>query len=58
MSKLFSGKHILDQLVQYKKIKKIVLETSNSDELNIDGELKGHSPFELEVNKKAIKIIN
>ena len=58
MSKLFSGKHILDQLVQYKKIQKIVLDTSKSDELNIDGELKGHSPFELEVNKKAIKIIN
>ena len=58
MSKLFSGNHIYDELVYYKKIKKIVLETNKAEDLNVDGELKGSSPFELEINKRAITIIN
>ena len=58
MSKLFSGNHIYDDLVNYKKIKKIILETNKAEDLNVDGELKGSSPFELEINKRAITIIN
>ena len=58
MSKLFSGRHIYDNLVKYKKIKKIILDTNKAEDLNVDGELKGSSPFELEINKKAITIIN
>ena len=58
MSKLFSGRHILDDAVQYKHIKKIILETDQVHDLNIDGEMKGSSPFSLEVKKKVVKIIN
>jgi len=58
MSKLFSGRHISDDAVQYKHIKKIILETDQVQDLNIDGEMKGSSPFSLEVNKKVVKIIN
>ena len=58
MSKLFSGNHIYDELVYYKKIKKIVLETNKAEDLNVDGEIKGSSPFKLDINKKAITIIN
>ena len=51
-------KRSLKNTVKYKKIKKIILETNKAEDLNVDGELKGSSPFELEINKKAITIIN
>ena len=41
MSKFFSGNNIYDNLVYYKKIKKIILETNKAEDLNVDGELKG-----------------
>jgi len=58
MSKLFSGKHIYDDIVEYSHISKFKLKTNITSQLNIDGEIKGSAPFELTVIPNAIEIIN
>tara|TARA_B110000263_G_C15241891_1_gene479769 strand:+ start:237 stop:1139 length:903 start_codon:yes stop_codon:yes gene_type:complete len=58
MSKLFSGQHIYDDIVEYSHISKFKLKTNIKSQLNIDGEIKGSTPFKLTVIPNAIKIIN
>ena len=58
MSKLFNGTHIENDMVEYIQIKKIILEPMNITKLNIDGEIKGTTPFELSVMHNEIEIIN
>ena len=58
MSKLFNGTHIENDIVEYIQIKKIVLEPKNITKLNVDGEIKGLTPFELNVMHNEIEIIN
>ena len=57
MSKLFSGKHIYDDIVEYVQLSKFELKTYVTSQLNIDGEIKGSAPFELSVIPQAIEII-
>ena len=57
MSKLFSGKHIYDDIVEYVQLSKFELKTHVTSQLNIDGEIKGSAPFELSVIPQAIEII-
>ena len=58
MSKLFSGKHIYDDIVEYVQLSKFELKTHIISQLNIDGEIKGSAPFKLSIIPKAIQIIN
>jgi len=58
MSKLFSGKHIYDDIVEYVQLSKFELKTHVTSQLNIDGEIKGSAPFKLSIIPKAIQIIN
>ena len=58
MSKLFSGKHIYDDIVEYVQLSKFELKTHTISQLNIDGEIKGSAPFKLSIIPKAIQIIN
>ena len=58
MNKLFSGNHIHDSIVEYRYISKIEINSKNSSQLNIDGEIKGSAPFKLSVIPEAIQIIN
>ena len=58
MSKLFNGTYIENDLVEYIQIKKIVLESKNITKLNVDGEIKGITPFELSVMHNEIELIN
>ena len=58
MSKLFSGQHIYDDIVEYGHISKFKLKTNVTSQLNVDGEIKGSAPFELTVIPQAIEIIN
>ena len=58
MSKLFSGKHIYDDIVDYVQLSKFELKTHTISQLNIDGEIKGSAPFKLSIIPKAIQIIN
>ena len=58
MSKLFNGTHIENDIVEYIQIKKIELKPKNITKLNIDGEIKGLTPFKLTVMPNQIEIIN
>jgi len=57
MPKLFTGKHINDNIVEYMHISKIKLQPNKVSKLNIDGEIKGRTPFELTVIPNEIEII-
>ena len=56
MPKLFTGQHIDDTDVQYTQVKEIKFTSKNKNALNIDGEIKGTSPFKLEIISEAIEI--
>ena len=56
MPKLFSGEHIKDHNVTYKQVRKIIFNSKNKNKLNIDGEIKGMSPFKLEIIPQALEI--
>ena len=58
MPKLFTGKHINDNTVKYIHVSKIKLQPNKISKLNIDGEIKGTTPFELTVMPNEIEIIN
>tara|TARA_Y100001970_G_scaffold37959_1_gene46882 strand:+ start:14025 stop:14915 length:891 start_codon:yes stop_codon:yes gene_type:complete len=58
LPKLFEGTHINEPEVKSFKSKKIKLISKNRDQLNIDGEMVGESPFEVEVLEKEIEIFN
>ena len=58
MPKLFTGKHINDNAVEYIHVSKIKLQPNKVSKLNIDGEIKGSTPFELTVIPNEIEIIN
>ena len=56
MPKLFTGEHINDNSVEYIHVSKVELKPNKLSQLNIDGEIKGTSPFKLEIISKAIEI--
>ena len=58
MPKLFTGKHINDNAVEYIHVSRIKLQPNKVSKLNIDGEIKGITPFELTVIPNEIEIIN
>ena len=57
MPKLFTGEHINDNTVDYIYISKMKLEPNKLSNLNIDGEIKGETPFEINVIPSQIEII-
>ena len=58
LPKLFKGTHIDDPEVEYIQTEKFSLHTNNKELLNIDGELKGHTPIEVKIIPNAIEIFN
>ena len=57
MPKLFTGEHINDNIVEYIHVSKVELKPNKISQLNIDGEIKGKTPFELTVIPNQIEII-
>ena len=53
---LFKGEHINSPYVKYKQVKKIVLEPKNNEILNIDGEIMGSTPIQVNVIPKAFEM--
>ena len=49
LPKLFTGKHILSEYVEYVKAKTIQLYPENNEILNIDGEIKSKTPVSISV---------
>ena len=56
-SKLFSGKHINNSLVEYKQVDRFSIIPDVQSKLNIDGELIGNSPVHVEVKKKRVNVL-
>ncbi len=57
MPKLFTGEHINNNIVKYINISKIELKPNKKSQLNIDGEIKGETPFKLIVIPNEIEVI-
>ena len=56
--KLFSGKHIDNDKVIYEQAEHFTLKPTNDEILNIDGEIIGRTPIEIEIINKGIKLLN
>ena len=56
LPKLFNGTHINEPEVKYIQCKEFNLISEGNDQLNIDGEMIGESPFESKVLEKEIDI--
>ncbi len=53
--KVFDGSHVDDPVVEYHQVKKYSLIPQEDDILNLDGELKGSTPFDVEVLSAAFR---
>ena len=54
---VFSGKHIHSPILQYIQTDYFKVETAQNYLLNIDGEVKGNTPFEVIVHKQKLKVL-
>ena len=55
--KIFSGKHIADPIVEYRQVKKFSIYPEEKNTLNIDGEMLGTTPVNVEVLEKEIEVL-
>jgi len=56
LPKLFDGTHIDEPEIKYFQCKKFLLDSKTNDNLNIDGEMIGTSPFSINILKQQIEI--
>ena len=55
--KVFSGKHIGDPIIEYHQVKSFSIIPKEKNILNIDGEIIGSTPIEVEVVPSAIEVL-
>jgi YegS/Rv2252/BmrU family lipid kinase len=55
--KIFDGSHLALPYVEYHQVASFRIETNSADPLNLDGELKGLSPVDVQVVPAAIQIL-
>tara|TARA_B100000686_G_scaffold164947_1_gene172616 strand:- start:14254 stop:15126 length:873 start_codon:yes stop_codon:yes gene_type:complete len=55
--KLFSGKHIIDQIVDYRQVKEFTVMPIDDCPITIDGEILGRTPIHVRVIEKALKVL-
>lgn len=55
-SKIFSGKHIDDPLIEYHQVKRFSIYPKEKSILNVDGQLTGSTPVDVEVMNKVVDI--
>ena len=55
--KVFSGEHIDDPIVEYHQVKKFSIIPQAQDKLNIDGEIIGSTPVNVEVLQSAVEVL-
>jgi YegS/Rv2252/BmrU family lipid kinase len=56
--KIFDGSHVDLPDVEYHQVRSLRIETKSADPLNLDGELKGFSPVQVEVVPAAIEVLS
>ncbi len=55
--KIYSGKHIQSELLEYRQVKSISVESEYQQALTIDGEIKGSVPFAVSVLQEKLVVI-
>ena len=55
--KVFSGKHIADPIVEYHQVRSFSVIPKEENVLNIDGEIIGSTPIDVEVVPSAIDVL-
>ena len=58
LPKIFTGKHILSDKIEYLQAKGIIIEPKIQETLNIDGEMKCKTPVEISILPKRINIFS
>lgn len=54
---IYSGKHIRSKYLEYRQVKFVKVESNSTQNLTIDGEIKGSAPFEVRVMEEKLKVI-
>ena len=55
-TRIFSGRHIDDPIITYRKAKSFEIHPANDGILNVDGQLTGHTPVKAHVLREAIEL--
>ncbi len=56
LPQLFTGKHIYSKYVDYKQVSTLQIISNREEPLNIDGEIYGSSPVEIQISEKKLFI--
>jgi YegS/Rv2252/BmrU family lipid kinase len=56
-TRIFRGTHVEMDCVDVRQVRSLVIDSKQSDQLNIDGELKNASPCRVDVVPKAIRVL-
>ncbi len=54
--KAFDGSHVALDCVEYHQVKSLAIESTGDEPLDIDGEVKGHAPFQAELLAGAMDV--
>lgn len=55
-TKVFDGSHLALGYVEYHQVRSFAIESESHDPLDLDGEMKGHSPMSAEVLPSALRV--
>ena len=55
-SKVFDGSHVALEFVEYHQVRSFAIDSQRHDLLDLDGELKGHTPMSAEVLPSALRL--
>ena len=56
-TKVFDGSHLALKFVEYHQVRSFAIESPTNDALDLDGEMKGHTPMSAEVLPAALSIL-
>jgi diacylglycerol kinase family enzyme len=54
--KVFDGSHVSMDCVEYHQVKSYAIESADRESLDLDGEMKGQTPFHAEVLPGALRV--
>ena len=56
-TRVFDGSHLALKFVEYHQVRTFAIESPTKDPLDLDGEMKGHTPMSAEVLPAALSIL-
>lgn len=54
---IYSGKHVHSKYLEYRQVKSVKIQSNSTQNLTIDGEIKGSAPFEVKMMEEKLYII-